>query len=99
MAKKAKKSKPAAMHFDPRGTVVDPPPEVAAVLDRASETDRIWFEQHPGENVRHRLPVEGEFWPHSPIWVDLVLVFQVRPGFRHRLPLVRLSGPGTEQIQ
>ena len=95
----AKKTRPSSLHFEPKGLIASPPAAVAAALERASEGDRIWFELHPGEDERHRLPVDGEFWPQKLARVDLVVVFQIQPGFRMRYPMVRLSLPGTERIQ
>ncbi len=54
------------------------------VLDRVSEHDRIWFEQHPGVPVRERPVVKGEFGDNIVPRGAIVTVFQVRPGMRIR---------------
>lgn len=79
--------------------IVEPPPEFAEAIDRASEGDRIWFELHPDAEYRERPPIDGEFWPHQFTRADFVLVHQIRPGFRVRTPMVWLTGPGMERIQ
>lgn len=32
-------------------------------IERASELDRLWFEDHPDRVVRQRSPIPGEFGP------------------------------------
>jgi hypothetical protein len=76
-----------------------PPPEVAEAIDRASESDRTWFELHPEAEYRERPEVDGEFWPKPPFRVAFVLIFQVRPGVRARYAMFRLPLQGTERIQ
>lgn len=76
-----------------------PPPEVAEAVDRACESDRIWFELHPEAEYRERPEVVGEFWPKPPLRVDFVLVFQVQPGVRLRYAMFRLPVPETERVQ
>ncbi len=83
----------------PRPLIVTPPAEIAALIDRASEGDRVWFELHPGEDVRLRPIIDGEFWPNHFDRASHVIVQQVRPGFRLRLPVMRLSLPAGEWIQ
>lgn len=54
------------------------------VLDRVSEQDRIWFEQHPGVPVYERPAVKGEFGENIVPRGAVVTVFQVAPGARIR---------------
>ena len=71
-----------------------------AAMDRASEADRIWFEQHPRRQHRVRPYVPGELPVHG-IAGDgrwCVAVRNVRPGMRVRLPIyVGRLPPGDEQ--
>jgi hypothetical protein len=79
---------------------ITPPPEVSAAIDRISENDREWFERHPGVDERIRLAAYGEFWPtFDSVNVKYVIVRQVMPGFRLRLPVVRIHRPETERVQ
>lgn len=70
-----------------------------AAMDRASEDDRTWFEQHPSRQHRVRPFVPGEL-PISAIAGDgiwIIAVRSVRPGVRARLPLyVRFMPPEDE---
>jgi hypothetical protein len=61
-------------------------PMVAAsdIVDRVSEADRVWFEQHPGVPVYERPAVKGEFGDNIFPRGAIVTVFQVRPGVRIR---------------
>ncbi len=74
----------------------------AKVIDAVSEDDREWFAANPGERVRWRVLVPGEFpdcqrpgfstvLPAPPECLWLTEVFQMEPGFRIRTP--RLLGP------
>ena len=70
-----------------------------AAMDRASEEDRVFFEQHPGRQHRVRPFVPGELPVHGVhgdgIWI--IAVRNVRPGVRARLPLyVRFMPPEGE---
>lgn len=64
--------------------------------DTAAETDRRWFEAHPGRFAYVRLPVPGEWWPHGnglpetlpPDTVEAVGVVQMAPGDRRRKAVV-----------
>lgn len=70
--------------------------------DRASEDDRLYFEAHPGENVRYRAAFPGEFLgvgttePPCPGATLEVEVAQLRPGARTRSPWWAL--PATEAV-
>jgi len=57
-----------------------------AAIDRACESDRLWFKHHPGHSHRVRQRVAGEFGPHEAEAGPgpLVVVTQVRPGLRLR---------------
>ena len=79
---------------------ITPPPEISAAIDRISENDRVWFEGHPGVDERIRLAESDEFWPtFDSVDIKYVIVRQVMPGFRLRLPVVRLHRPETERVQ
>ena len=60
----------------------------SAALDRASDDDRIWFEQHPSRNYRLRemIPFES----NDPLWTPpkgsawLTVTRQIEPGVRLR---------------
>jgi len=79
---------------------ITPPPEVSAAIDRISENDREWFERHPGVDERIRLAAYGEFWPtFDSASVLYVIVMQVRPGFRLRVPVIRLHLPESDRVQ
>jgi hypothetical protein len=63
-------------------------------MERASESDRRWFEAHPGETTLIRARVEGEFGPSEfavPIEAQWVVVEEIAPGLRTRRPLVVLG--------
>ena len=55
----------------------------------ASEDDRVWFEQHPGAKERIRPPFSSEGGGSG----VAILVVQVAPGFRVRMPVVLSGGP------
>lgn len=62
----------------------------AAASDRASESDRIWFQWHPDRVVRLRAPIPREFGPfvdHSTI--AFVRVDKVRADTRLRSIITR----------
>lgn len=61
-------------------------PMVAAsdIVDRVSEADRVWFEQHPGVPVYERPAVKGEFGENIVPRGAVVTVFQIQPGMRIR---------------
>jgi hypothetical protein len=95
-----KKSKAKRQRRQNSPIVVTPPPEIAAAIDRMSQSDREWFERHPGAEERIRLAAPHEFWPNfDSAVVRYVIVRQVRPGFRLRFPIVRLHRPETERVQ
>ena len=76
------------------------PPD-PTVVEQVSEVDRAWFEAHPGRRtyVRRLVSAEGPGpLPWSGNGVAAVVVNQVRPGVRVRLPayLPKLP-PDTEQ--
>ena len=77
-----------------------PPAGVSKNIEQATGGDRRWFEEHPGATFRERPAVAGEFWPvfdsHSVLYV---IVIQVAPGWRLRLPVVRLNRPGSGRVQ
>jgi hypothetical protein len=63
-----------------------------SAVERASDSDRLWFERHPGSRVRLRPMIAGEF-DVSGIPADLpadgwVRVRQLAPGVRVREPLL-----------
>ena len=78
--------------------VVEPPPEIAAITDRITGEDRTRFEMRTEADVCDRPPNDGEFWPQN-LDPSHGLVYQIRPGYRMRLPLVRLILLGSERGQ
>jgi hypothetical protein len=71
-------------------------------IDRACEGDRLWFECHPGRDVRIRPLMAGECLPlDDPSGQAMVLVRQLRPGVRVRsfLPIVGGDGRWVPQEQ
>jgi hypothetical protein len=54
----------------------------------ASDDDRVWFERHPARNFRLRAPIADEvkLCPAAPPRRQKVLVRQIKPGFRVRIP-------------
>jgi hypothetical protein len=59
--------------------------ETRRATEAATEDDRIWFEQHPGEDERCRPPFPHEFDFTGETCVS-VRVSQIRPGMRARFP-------------
>lgn len=64
-------------------------------VERASESDRLWFERHPHSSPRLRLRIPGEFGPEeaaagSLVEYPYVCVVEVHAGVRLRRPV---SGP------
>jgi hypothetical protein len=59
-------------------------PLCSPIVELASEDDRLWFESHPGAEVRIRPIVAGEFGDNIVPRGAVVTVFQVRPGMRIR---------------
>jgi hypothetical protein len=60
-------------------------------LEPASQSDRAWFENHVGRTHRVRPPIGGEVFglPRPPAgWRSLLVVRQIRPGVRLKLPFV-----------
>ena len=60
-----------------------------AIADETSEGDRAWFERHPNRHTYVRAFVPGEL-PISLMagdGVQCMVVRQIRPGVRMRLPL------------
>jgi len=78
---------------------LQPPPEALASLDRITTEDRLWFEAHPRAEERIRPPAPGEFWPINSATVAYVIVHQVQPGLRLRLPICRIAKSETERVQ
>jgi hypothetical protein len=77
-------------------------PTNQAAADFASEDDRLWFEDHPGESTRHRPAIPGELPGMRPLpaaeGMDVeryIEVTQVEPGFRLRRSYAVFS-PATE---
>jgi hypothetical protein len=97
---KRKKSRSETQRDAKAPKVIQPPPEIAAAIDRITGEDRDWFKAHPGAESRFRPAAPNEFWPvHSSDCVRQVLVTQVWPGFRLRMPLLRLNLPESDRIQ
>ena len=63
-------------------------PTASEATERASESDRLWFEAHPNQNHRLRPIIDGEFGRvHHKIKENFVAVEQIRPGYRIRRPI------------
>lgn len=59
----------------------------AYASEAASEADRIWFENHPKAFCYLRPRLKDEFPPDPMEEINpLILVAQIRPGFRMRFP-------------
>ena len=73
----------------PDGPTYITEPALVALIDRASDLDRAWFERHPGRAYRIRPEIAGEHLEAvcPPGRLALTLVKQVRPGLRMRAPL------------
>jgi hypothetical protein len=65
-----------------------PDPKVTA---DAVEDDRVWFEQHPEETERIRVPFPNELDGIDPN-CSLLRVVQIAPGRRMRMPVRFLAG-------
>lgn len=71
------------------------PPNVHSIhskaIDKASEDDRLWFEQHPGRSFRLRDAVPFEYNQQLPPAAEGVswrtVVLQIKPGVRSRSPM------------
>lgn len=65
-----------------------------APMEDASEFDRRYFEEHPGEGVYYRERIPGEWGKHEQeVRAAYVRVTQVRLGYRTREP-VNILWPG-----
>jgi hypothetical protein len=56
----------------------------SSAVERASEDDRAWFEQHPDASQRIRGYMAGEFGEIVPPLDHRILVQQIQPGVRSR---------------
>jgi hypothetical protein len=96
--RKKSRSKRQGRQASPR--VIEPPPEIAASMERITSEDRRWFEAHPNAEFYTRPAAVGEFWPvFDSGCVLYVIVAQIRPGWRFRAPVVRLNLPESERVQ
>lgn len=68
---------------------------VSPAADYAAELDRCWFLAHPRAQSRIRPIIKGEFPDLTAAGCDLVIVWQMRPGLRGRMPF-RPARPGEE---
>jgi hypothetical protein len=87
-----------------------PPPGAAEKLasERAGAIDRLWFEQHPGDDAYARAAVphehdrfmEEQGWTVPPGHHLVVVVEQVEPGrrLRHPVNVYRGDGPGGAML-
>jgi hypothetical protein len=66
-------------------------------LERGSESDREWFEGHPGLNYRLRRSLPGEV-PLDPDRHSFMLVKQLKPGIRLRVRFLLDSPPSAEDL-
>lgn len=66
---------------------------LVSAIERASESDRLWFEKQSERDVRIRPLVSGEFGSLGEPEASLMLVLQVAPGVRARCAPPLLEGP------
>ena len=75
--------------------------EIGAVIDAISDKDRVWFSHHPHRNFHVRGFVPGELPASFPAGdgVAIVVVRQIDPGVRMRVPIYLCSTPAdTEAV-
>ncbi len=98
MGKKARTKRERREKQQQNPKILEPPPQIAALIDAVVNDDRLWFAQNPGKSIRERPAVPGEFWPCDMSNVLYVLVMQVVPGFRLRAPVVRMTRPDKQKV-
>lgn len=74
---------------------VSVPEPYSSIIDDICEKDRLYFEGHPEATEYTRPLSPGEFWPMSDDDIEAVIVRQVKPGIRGRIPLVKGSQCST----
>jgi hypothetical protein len=74
------------------------PAKDRAALRRLSEDDRRWFEARPGREFRLRKPAPRELGMMQAQGASHVLVRQVQPGFRMRLPMLCSNLPDVDPV-
>lgn len=85
------------MHIGP-ATDTPPPAEIVKIVETVSADDRAWFRQHP--DVRHfvRAGVQGEFWPIFHQNLLHVVVVQLTPSYRLRVPVLDGEPEGCKGV-
>jgi hypothetical protein len=81
-----------------RRTRERPPAAIGRIIDEVCADDRRYFEARPDETERIRPYVDGELWPHFPplgVYV-MIVVQQVAPGVRARIPITDLRADHEE---
>lgn len=95
-----KKSRLKQQRRQKQPTVITPSREIAAAIDKIRDDDREWFEAHRGVEERIRPAGPHEFWPQfDSATVKYVIVRQVFPGYRLKLPVIRMLRPTTGRVQ
>ena len=69
-----------------------------AALRQLSEADRRWFECHPDREFRLRKPAPRELSMMQAQGASHVLVRQVQPDFRMRLPMLCSNLPDVDPV-
>ena len=74
------------------------PRSIRRIQERVSQRDREWFSKHPGEEMRHRAYIPGEFGPisYADIYGEFVTkVREFSPNSRiHEMVEVTQLAPG-----
>ena len=69
-----------------------PDPDFLRALERLSEDDRRWFKARPSRSFRLRKPAKGELEMLGDDRCNHVVVEQLAPGVRARLPVLIVGG-------
>jgi hypothetical protein len=70
----------------PSDKPVSVPEPYSSIIDNICEKDRLYFEAHPEATEYARLLCPGELYPGSEENIEAVIVRQVKPGLRVRVP-------------
>ena len=68
--------------------ILPTPPQFQEIVERVTARDREYFEAHPHETAYSRQYVPGEFWPVQFPQSTLVIVREIEPGVRARIPIL-----------
>jgi hypothetical protein len=75
------------------------PPAQAAIVERVMDDDRDWFAAHPERRWRLRQYVPGEGAPLDEPGATDVVVIQIAPGIRIRLPIQCSRPPSDAEVE